>query len=84
MGVDVRIAGMEKSPTLAVNEMSAAMVADGQEVFRFGFGQSPFPVPAPLVAELQAHAGEKDYEPVAGVRGLQDAIVRMRCLPQHQ
>ena len=74
MGVDVRIAGMEKSPTLAVNEMSAAMVADGQEVFRFGFGQSPFPVPAPLVAELQAHAGEKDYEPVAGVRGLQDAV----------
>ena len=38
----------------------------GETVYRFGFGQSPFPVPPCVTKALQRHAHEKDYLPVRG------------------
>ena len=38
-----------------------------REIVRFGFGQSPFPVPAPVVASLRASAPCKDYLEVRGL-----------------
>ncbi|MBZ0233428.1 MAG: aminotransferase class I/II-fold pyridoxal phosphate-dependent enzyme, partial [Deltaproteobacteria bacterium] len=39
-----------------------------------GLGQSPFPVPAPVVAALRAAAPEKDYLPPAGLPDLRAAV----------
>ena len=50
------------------------MVQAGKTVYRFGFGQSPFPVPASVVERLKAHAHEKDYLPVRGLRQLRDSV----------
>lgn len=36
------------------------------EVYHFGFGQSPFPVPEIVVKSLQKYANEKDYLPTRG------------------
>lgn len=61
------------SATLAINEQSAEMIASGRKVIRFGFGQSPFPVPDIVRESLRAHAHEKAYLPVKGLQGLRTA-----------
>lgn len=49
------------------------MRAQGKDVVHFGFGQSPFPVPPPMVEAMAAAAGEKDYLPAAGLPELRAA-----------
>jgi aspartate aminotransferase len=68
------VQGLAPSATLAINERSNALRASGRTVFKFGLGQSPFPVPAPVVAALRAAAPEKDYLPVRGLRALQETV----------
>ena len=41
-----------------------------------GLGQSPFPVPVPVVETLKMHAHEKDYLPVYGLEELCKAVAR--------
>jgi len=65
---------LERSATLALNERSAEMVMEGKTVYRFGFGQSPFPVPSLIVSALQENAYRKDYLPVEGLMGLREAV----------
>ena len=38
---------------LKFNEKIKSLIASGKEIYHFGFGQSPFPVPAPFVKQLQ-------------------------------
>ena len=33
------------SSTLLINEISSLLEEEGKEVFKFGLGQSPFPIP---------------------------------------
>jgi aspartate aminotransferase len=65
---------MTPSATLAINERSAELCRAGREVFRFGLGQSPFPVPQPVVEALRANAHQKDYLAVRGLRELREAV----------
>jgi aspartate aminotransferase len=65
---------LERSATLAINERSAEMAAAGQTIYRFGFGQSPFPVPDSIVSALQENAYRKDYLPVEGLYELRQAV----------
>lgn len=61
---------VEKSQTLLLNEQSRGLESTGREVFKFGFGQSPFPPLESAVAALRAHAAAKDYAPVQGLHEL--------------
>ncbi|MFH1531877.1 MAG: aminotransferase class I/II-fold pyridoxal phosphate-dependent enzyme [Pseudomonadota bacterium] len=72
LNLDIR--GIGHSPTLAINERSAALQAEGRQIHRLGLGQSPFPVPEPVVEALRRHAGEKDYLPVMGLPALRRAV----------
>lgn len=65
---------VEPSATLAINERSKHLIACGHEVFRFGFGESPFPVPDSVVQALQTHAHEKSYVEVQGLKRLREAV----------
>ena len=65
---------LERSATLAINERSAEMAAAGQTIYRFGLGQSPFPVPYSIVSALQENAYRKDYLPVEGLYELREAV----------
>ena len=65
---------LRASPTLAMNEKMNDLQQAGRDIFRFGFGQSPFPVPEVLVRSLQAFADKKEYLPVQGLLGLREAI----------
>ena len=42
------VLGLPPSATLAINERSDALIAEGRKVFKLGLGQSPFPVPGPV------------------------------------
>ena len=44
---------VKPSATLQINERSAQLISEGKEVYRLGFGQSPFPVPKSVVNELK-------------------------------
>lgn len=72
--LNLNIRGLKKSATLAINEKSRELQLQGKKVHRLGFGQSPFPVPEPVVESLRRHAHEKDYLAVKGLFELREAI----------
>lgn len=78
--LDDRIADLSPSATLAIQERSNALIAAGRTVFKLGLGQSPFPVPLPVVEALREHAAEKDYLPVRGLHELRAAVARYHRL----
>jgi aspartate aminotransferase len=68
------VLGLAPSATLAINERSDQLIAEGREVYKLGLGQSPFPVPDVVVAALRAAAPQKDYLPVRGLRPLRETV----------
>lgn len=72
--VSGRVSALKPSATLAVNERSAALKAEGRDIYKLGLGQSPFPVPPPVVSALEANAHQKDYLAVQGLAPLRAAI----------
>ena len=66
--------GLTPSATLAINERSNALIAQGRTIYKLGLGQSPFPVPPVVVDALRAAAGEKDYLHVRGLRPLRETV----------
>jgi len=57
-----------------MNELAASMRAAGHRIYRFGFGQSPFPVPEVVTEALRANSHQKDYLPITGLPALRDAV----------
>ena len=72
--LNLNVRGLAQSATVAINARSHRLIAEGQRVFKLGLGQSPFPVPVPVVEALRTHAEEKDYLPVTGLMALRDAV----------
>ena len=66
--------GIGKSPTLNINEISGDLEGQGRTIYKFGFGQSPFPVPETVIDELKKYANEKAYLPVEGLYPLREAV----------
>lgn len=62
------------SETLMINQLSHLRAENNQDIFRFGFGQSPFPVPKQIVEKLSAAAHRKEYMSVQGHPPLRRAI----------
>ncbi len=73
-GIKRHIRGFATSATLEINERSNALRAEGRTVYKLGLGQSPFPVPPPVVEALRQHATQKDYLPVRGLPDLREAV----------
>ncbi|MFT5011876.1 MAG: aspartate aminotransferase [Patiriisocius sp.] len=72
--INPKIKALEPSATLAINEQCEKMVQNNEKVFRFGFGQSPFPVPEVVVESLRKNAHQKAYLPVQGLPELREAV----------
>ena len=72
--LNLNVRGVPPSATLAINERCAELESEGRQVFRFGLGQSPFPVPEVVVEELRRNAHQKDYLPVKGLRELREEV----------
>ncbi|KKL25744.1 hypothetical protein LCGC14_2402250 [marine sediment metagenome] len=67
--------GLGRSATLAVNELSIKLQNEGKKIYRFGLGQSPFPIPKIVVEALKANAHQKEYLAVQGLYELREAVV---------
>jgi len=65
---------LDLSATLKINEISKKLEKEGKKIIKFGFGQSPFPVPYKVVEELKKHAHQKSYLPILGLDDLRVAI----------
>ena len=72
--LNINLNNLRPSATLAINELSTKLSNEGVEIYKFGFGQSPFPVPKKIVKALQANAHQKDYLPVKGLFKLREVI----------
>ena len=53
------IVDIKTSATLSINELSQQLEKNGQEVFKFGLGESPFPIPNVIVEELKKKCSTK-------------------------
>lgn len=65
---------LRPSATLAINEKCLELKSLGRDIYHFGFGQSPFPVPVKLVEALRSHAHRKEYLPVRGLLSLREQV----------
>ena len=72
--LNLNVRGAAPSATLQINELSDALARSGRQVFRLGLGQSPFPVPEPVVQALRDNAHRKEYLPVRGLEPLREAV----------
>lgn len=68
------VKNLTPSATLSINEKSKELMRQGKNIFRLGFGQSPFPVPPSVVESLRENAFQKDYLPVNGLPELRSAV----------
>jgi len=65
---------LKPSATLAINEESNKLKKGGKKIYKFGFGQSPFPVPESIVSALRINADKHTYLPMQGLEDLRLAI----------
>ncbi|SVD30883.1 uncharacterized protein METZ01_LOCUS383737, partial [marine metagenome] len=74
------IVDIKTSATLAINELSHQLEKKGKEIFKFGLGQSPFPVPQIIVEELKKNAQQKDYLNVSGLIELREQVAQYHSI----
>mgnify|MGYP002526089935 FL=1 len=65
---------LKPSTTLAINEESSRLENAGKKIYKFGFGQSPFPVPDSIIAALKKNANKNTYLPIQGLGELRLVI----------
>lgn len=68
------ITSLKESATLAIHQRVQNLRAKGEEVYHFGFGQSPFPVPPDLARALEQNSHQKAYLPTLGLPELREAF----------
>ena len=69
-----QISLLKPSATLAINEESNRLKKSGNKVYKFGFGQSPFPIPESIILALKSNADKHTYLPMQGLEELRSAI----------
>ncbi|HSN54661.1 MAG TPA: aminotransferase class I/II-fold pyridoxal phosphate-dependent enzyme [Candidatus Sulfomarinibacteraceae bacterium] len=74
VNLNLNVRGMTPSATVAINERCNELRRQNRKIFKLGLGQSPFPVPGPVVEKLRTNAFQKDYLPVKGLHELRRAV----------
>jgi len=69
-----QISKLKPSATLAINEESNKLKKTGKKVYKFGFGQSPFPIPDSIILALKNAANRNSYLPMQGLEELRSSI----------
>ena len=65
-----------ESATLLINEQSKFKEANGETVYKFGFGQSPFMPPDFVIDEFAERVSHKEYSEVAGLPILREKVAQ--------
>ena len=69
-----QIDNLKPSATLAINEESNKLKKAGKIIYKFGFGQSPFPIPDAVISALKNSANKNTYLPMQGLEELRKVI----------
>ena len=77
------VKNLEPSSTLKINEISKELEDRGKEIFKFGFGQSPFEIPTNIVSALKDNHSQqqiaKNYqEAEAVVKNCEIKLIELR------
>ena len=83
VSLNLSIRGLGQSATLAIKDKCRELRRQERTVYDFGIGQSPFPVPDPVVEALRLAATENDYLPVKGLPTLREAIADFHRVIDH-
>jgi aspartate aminotransferase len=67
---------LKPSATLAINEVSKKLEKSGKKIYKFGFGQSPFPIPEIIVSALKKNSDKNKYLPMQGLKELRLSIAK--------
>lgn len=67
-------AAVAKSGTFTINEKSKELEQAGRRIYRFGFGESPFPPPSRVRLALERACQRSEYTDVAGMPALREKI----------
>ena len=70
------VKNLEPSSTLKINEISKKLEDSGKEIFKFGFGQSPFEIPTNIISALKDNANHNIYLPMQGMKKLREVIAK--------
>jgi len=76
------IQDLKPSSTLAINQKVAKLRSNGETIYHFGFGQSPFPIHDSITNALANHVGDNNYLPTSGLVLLREEISAF--LKKHQ
>ena len=71
-----KIKDLKISATLNMNEVAKELESQGKEIFKFGFGQSPFKIPEDVILELKKNSYQNMYLPVQGLQELRNSIAK--------
>lgn len=81
---------IEASQTLLINTQSKYLELKGEQIFKFGFGQSPFMPPLKVIQALRDAAHDKSYTEVQGDPELRNRMAEfhrkhngLRVLPEN-
>jgi len=74
--INKNISQLKPSATLLINEAVKKLRADGEKIYHFGFGQSPFPIPNKIVKKLKKNADCNHYLPTVGLQKLRIEIAK--------
>mgnify|MGYP001560660934 CR=1 FL=1 len=70
------VKNLEPSSTLKINEISRQLEENGEKIYKFGFGQSPFQIPTSIVNELKNNAHQNKYLPMQGLIDLRKSVAK--------
>ncbi len=65
---------VKESQTLLINQQTKKLIEEGKQVVKFGFGQSPFLPPEPVIEALRQAAHRKEYSSSTGDIVLREKI----------
>ncbi len=82
VSINKNITQLKPSATLQINEAVKKLRANGENIYHFGFGQSPFPIPNKIVKKLKKYANCNHYLPTVGLLELRIEIAKF--LGKHQ
>ena len=74
LALNPRVAELEESATLKINQTAKRMREAGEDLCHLGFGESPFPVPELLQQALRENTHHKSYLPGPGLPELREAV----------
>jgi aspartate aminotransferase len=81
--VNKHIKALKHSATLVVNQKVNVLRNNGEEVYHFGFGQSPFHIHDNIVKALKDNAHNNHYLPTQGLPELQKKVSRFLQIHQN-